>query len=128
MGFAGTSWAQAVNGTIYGTAPTASGETIQISGGAGFNRTIPVGDSGKFSITLPVGEYTVSLLQDGKVVQSRSGVSPVAAGAVAVDFVNGSGSVNAQDLSAVNVSANLLPPIDVTTTNQVTTIDRKSVV
>src|SRR5690348_3355645 len=112
LGFAGAAWAQATNGTIYGTAPVASGETIQITGGAGYNRTITVGPSGKYSITLPVGTYTVSLLQDGKVVQSRSGVSPVAAGAVAVDFA-GSGAV--QTLGAVNVTANRIPAIDVTT-------------
>jgi hypothetical protein len=55
-------------------------------------------------------------------VQSRSGVSPVAAGAVAVDFA-GSGAV--QTLGAVNVTANRIPAIDVTTTNQVTTITSK---
>src|SRR6187551_3570804 len=77
LGFAGAAWAQATNGTIYGTVPVAVGETIQVTGGLGFNRTIPVGSSGKYSITLPVGTYTVSLLQDGKVVQSRSDVSPV---------------------------------------------------
>jgi hypothetical protein len=125
MGFAGTAWSQATNGTIYGTVPVAANETIQITGGSGFNRTIPVGSNGKYSITLPVGRYTVSLLQDGKVVQSRNEVSPVAAGAVAVDFANGATSVNAQNLNAVNVSANAVPPIDVTTTNQVTTITAK---
>src|SRR5690348_5196755 len=122
LGITAAAWGQAVNGTIYGTVPVAPGETIQIVGGAGFNRTITVGPSGKYSITLPVGTYTVSLLQDGKVVQSRSGVSPVAAGAVAVDFA-GSGAV--QTLGAVNVTANRIPAIDVTTTNQVTTITSK---
>ncbi|MFC5581684.1 TonB-dependent receptor [Rhodanobacter terrae] len=125
MSFAGAAWSQATTGTIYGAVPIAANETIQITGGAGFNRTITVGPSGKYSITLPVGTYTVSLLQDGKVVQSRSDVSPVAAGAVAVDFASSAGAANAQTLSAINVSANTLPPIDVTTTNQVTTITAK---
>jgi len=125
-GFAGTAWSQATRGTIYGTAPVAANETIQITGGAGFNRTITVGPSGKYSITLPVGTYTVSLLQAGKVVQSRSDVSPVAAGAVAIDFMAAAGTVaNVQNLSAVTVSANVVPPIDVSTTNQVTTITSK---
>src|SRR6185312_3277189 len=115
LGITAVAWGQAVNGTIYGTVPVAQGETIQIVGGAGFNRTITVGPSGKYSITLPVGTYTVSLLQDGKVVQSRSGVSPVAAGAVAVDFSTSSGAV--QTLGAVNVTANRIPAIDVSTTN-----------
>jgi len=125
FGFAGGAFAQATTGTIYGTVPVASGETIQVVGGAGFNRTITVGPSGRYSITLPVGTYTVSLLQDGKVVQSRTQVSPVAAGAVAVDFTSSSSAANAQTLATVNVTANAIPPIDVTTTNQVTTITAK---
>src|SRR6185312_2678514 len=110
-GAAGTAWAQATNGTIYGSTPVAPGETIQITGAGGFNRSIPVSASGRYSITLPVGTYTVSLLQDGKVVQSRTDVSPVAA--------------NAVNLNAIKVTANVTPPIDVTTTNQVTTITSK---
>lgn len=121
LGFAGTAWSQATTGTIYGQVPVASGETIQVTGGAGFNRTITVGPSGRYSITLPVGTYTVSLLQDGKVVQSQTDVTPVAAGAVAVDFVSAAGA-NAQTLATINVTANAIPAIDVTTTNQVTTI------
>ena len=86
LAFTGGAYAQATTGTIYGTVPVASGETIQITGGAGFNRTITVGPSGRYSIDLPVGTYTVSLLQNGKVVQSKSDVSPVAAGAVGVNL------------------------------------------
>src|SRR5690242_9376164 len=123
LGLAGAAWAQATNGTIYGTVPVAPGETIQITGGAGYNRTITVGPSGKYSITLPVGTYTVSLLQDGRVVQSRTGVTPAAAGAVAVDFA--AAAAGATTLGAVNVTANSIPAIDVTTTNQVTTITAK---
>ena len=119
LAFTGSAFAQATTGTIYGTVPVASGETIQITGGAGFNRTISVGPSGRYSITLPVGNYTVSLLRDGKVVQSKANVTPAAAGAVVVDFTS---PTNAQTLGTVNVTANAIPAIDVTTTNQVTTI------
>jgi outer membrane receptor protein involved in Fe transport len=125
LGFAGGAYAQATTGTIYGQAPVASGETIQITGGAGFNRTITVGPSGRYSITLPVGNYSVSLLQDGKVVQTKTDVNPVAAGAVVVDFTSSAAAANAQTLSTVNVTANAIPAIDVTTTNQVTTITAK---
>src|SRR5215471_12025862 len=86
LGFWHAASAQSTTGTIYGTAPVAPGEVIQITGGAGFNRTVEVGPSGKFSITLPVGTYTISLIKDGKVVESRDAVSPVAAGAVEVNF------------------------------------------
>src|SRR5579872_7206838 len=84
MGFSGTAWGQATTGTIEGTVPVASGEAIRITGDSGFSRTIKVGPSGSYSVTLPVGTYTVSLVQNGKVVQSKTGVSPVAAGAVMV--------------------------------------------
>ncbi|HLI18590.1 MAG TPA: TonB-dependent receptor plug domain-containing protein [Rhodanobacteraceae bacterium] len=124
LGFSGVAWSQATTGTIYGKVPSATGETIQITGGAGFNRTISVGPSGQYSITLPVGTYTVSLLQDGKVVQSKNNITPAAAGAVEVDF-SGAGATNAQTLATVNVTANAIPAIDVTTTNQVTTITAK---
>ncbi len=125
LGFAGTAWAQATGGTIYGKVPVASGEAVRISNGAGFNRSIAVGASGQYSITVPVGAYTVSLLQDGKVIQRHRDVNPVAAGSVEVDFASSSGAssaANAVKLSTVTVSANSIPVIDVKTTNQVTTI------
>lgn len=123
LAFGGSAFAQAVNGTIQGTVPVAPNETIQITGGAGYNRTITVGPSGQYSVTLPVGTYTVSLLQNGSVVQSQTDVAPVAAGAVTVNFATT--TQNVQTLSAVNVSASAIPAIDVTTTNQVTTITQK---
>ncbi|MGH8232735.1 MAG: TonB-dependent receptor domain-containing protein [Rhodanobacteraceae bacterium] len=125
LGFAGAGWAQATTGTIRGKVPIAANETIQVTGGAGFSRTITVGPSGKYSITLPVGTYTVSLLQNGRVVQNKTGVSPAAAGAVEVDFASSVSASNAPTLSAINVTASAIPAIDVTTTNQVTTITAK---
>ncbi|MBN8885080.1 MAG: TonB-dependent receptor [Rudaea sp.] len=124
LGFTGTLWAQATNGTIYGTVPAAAGETIQITGGAGFNRTVEVDANGKYSVTLPVGTYTVSLLQDGKVVESRNDVSPVAAGAVAVDFGKKGAAASSETLGTVKVVGQVAT-IDVSTTNQVTTITAK---
>jgi len=122
LGFGGGAFAQAVNGTIQGTVPVAPNETVQITGGAGFNRTITVNPSGQYSITVPVGTYTVSLLQNGKVVQSQIDVAPVAAGAVTVNFT--STNANVQTLNTVDVRATV-PTIDVTTTNQVTTITQQ---
>ncbi|MEO8748121.1 MAG: TonB-dependent receptor [Rhodanobacter sp.] len=124
-GFAGSAWSQATNGTIQGTVPVAANETIRITGGSGFDRTINVGSSGKYAINLPVGTYDVTLLQDGKVVQTQSGLSPVAGGAVVANFSSTSGNLNVQNLSSVNVTANTIPTIDVSTTNQVTTITAK---
>lgn len=126
LAFAGGALAQATTGTIYGTVPVAANETIQITGGAGFNRTITVGPSGRYSITLPVGTYTVSLLQNGQVIQTKTNVSPVAAGAVVVDFGTAANApANAQTLGTINVTANAIPAIDVTTTNQTNTVTAK---
>ncbi|MEW9573599.1 Oar protein [Rhodanobacter sp. Si-c] len=117
--------AQATTGTIFGSAPT-SGATVQITGGAGFNRVVPVDKTGHYSVTVPVGNYTVSLVQNGAVVQSHQNVNPAAGGASEADFVQpGGSSTNAQNLSTVTVTANALPAIDVTSTNQNLTITSK---
>ncbi|HEV2446357.1 MAG TPA: hypothetical protein VGS58_10560, partial [Candidatus Sulfopaludibacter sp.] len=122
MGVSGTAWGQAVSGTIEGTVPAAAGETIRITGGSGFDRTINVDPSGKYSTTVPVGTYTVSLLQNGKVVQSKTDVSPVAAGAVTVIFSSATATTAATALNTIVISARAIPAIDVSTTNQVTTV------
>ncbi len=118
-GISGQVLAQATTGTIFGTAPAAAGETVQIVGGAGFNRTVPVDSSGHYSITVPVGTYTVNLLQGGTVVQSRSNVSPAAGGASEADFTGGK---DTRTLSSVTVTASALPAIDVTSTTQNLTV------
>lgn len=121
----GPAFAQAVNGTINGQVPVAAGEAIQITNASGFNRTITVGPSGTYSVTLPVGTYTVTLLQNGKAVTQRRDVTPVAAGSVQVNFTQAPAAATPQTLGQVNVSANSIPPIDVSTTNFVTTISAK---
>ncbi|MFI4908888.1 MAG: TonB-dependent receptor plug domain-containing protein, partial [Steroidobacterales bacterium] len=122
IGFSGPAWGQAVTGTIEGTVPAASGESIRITGGSGFNRIINVDPSGRYSTTVPVGTYTVSLLQNGKVVQSKTDVSPVAAGAVTVVFSSATATTATTALSTILISARAIPAIDVSTTNQVTTV------
>jgi hypothetical protein len=116
--------AQSTTGSIFGAAPVASGESIQITGGSGFNRTIPVDSSGHYSTTLPVGTYTVTLMQNGQAVQTRENVTPKVAGATEVSFTSasGTGSKDTQNLSGVTVTANALPAIDVTSTNESTVI------
>ena len=123
LGSTGVAFAQSTTATIFGQAPLASGESIQITGGAGYNRTVGVGKSGRYSVTLPVGTYTVNLLQDGKVVQSRKNVTPDVAGAKAVNFVavaaaSTASSVNAQKLSTITVTASAVPAIDVNSTRE----------
>ncbi|XRD90977.1 TonB-dependent receptor [Dyella nitratireducens] len=123
FGFSGQVLAQATTGTIFGQAPVAAGETVQIVGGSGFNRTVAVGQDGRYSVTLPVGTYTVTLVQNGQTVQTKQNVTALAAKSVAVDFVTaGGGTETAKNLSSVMVTANAIPPIDVTSTQESTVI------
>ncbi|MFS6578843.1 carboxypeptidase regulatory-like domain-containing protein, partial [Staphylococcus aureus] len=116
--------AQATTGTIFGSAPT-SGATVQIIGGSGFNRTVPVDSTGHYTLTVPVGSYTVNLIQNGAVVQSRTNVTPAAGGSFEADFVQPGSAKNAQNLGTVTVTANSLPAIDVTSTTQNLTVTSK---
>ncbi|MBD8897353.1 TonB-dependent receptor [Rhodanobacter sp. DHG33] len=114
--------AQATTGTIFGQAPIATGETIQITGGSGFNRAVQVDKSGRYSVTLPIGAYDVTLLQNGQAIQTHKDVVPNAGGAIEIDFATASSSANAQNLSTVTVTANTIPAIDVTSTRESTVI------
>ncbi|MBD8899922.1 TonB-dependent receptor [Rhodanobacter sp. DHG33] len=119
-GLSGQAFAQATTGTIFGSAP-ASGTTVQVIGGAGFNRTVPVDSTGHYSVTVPVGDYTVNLIQNGAVVQTHNHVNPSAGGASEADFTQPGGK-DTSTLSSVTVTANALPAIDVTSTTQNLTI------
>lgn len=122
FGLTGQVMAQATTSSIFGSVPIAAGETVQITGGAGFNRTVPVDSTGHYSITVPIGTYTVNLMQNGQVIQSKSNVTPAVAGATAVNFTSaaakGGENANAKSLSAVTVTANETPAIDVASTRQ----------
>ena len=125
MGLPGAAWGQAVTGTIEGTVPVASHEAIRITSASGFNRTVGVGPSGTYSVTVPVGTYTVSLLQNGEVVQSKTGVSPVAAGAVSVVFATAAVTTATTALNTIVISARSIPAIDVSSTRQTSVITAK---
>jgi len=123
FGLSGQVLAQATTGSVFGTAPVATGETVRIvSNGTGLTREVSVGSDGRYGANqLPVGDYTVSLMQGGKAVATHDHVQVTVAGGTAVPFTAseaGGGSVNAQNLAAVTVSANKLPPIDVSSTRQ----------
>lgn len=118
FGFSGYVAAQSTTGTIFGKAPVASGESVQIVGGAGYDRTVPVDSAGRYSTKLPVGTYTVSLIQNGKLIQSRNNVVAAVSSGTAVNFTEESGATNPQNLSAVTVTANALPAIDIASTRQ----------
>ncbi|UGB37948.1 TonB-dependent receptor [Frateuria soli] len=114
MGFTGLAFAQATTGSIFGDAPAAQGETVLIQNNTGFSREVAVDASGHFVANqLPLGEYTVTLRQNGQDVDSRKNVTLRVGAGTQVSFA-AAGSADAQNLSAITVSANALPTIDVT--------------
>ncbi|HEV2622469.1 MAG TPA: TonB-dependent receptor [Frateuria sp.] len=115
MGFAGAAFAQSTTGSIFGDAPAAQGETVLIQNATGFSREVPVDAQGRFAASqLPLGTYTVILRQNGQTVDSRKDVTLRVGAGSQVSFAAAASSANAQNLSAITVSANALPAIDVT--------------
>jgi outer membrane receptor for ferrienterochelin and colicin len=122
MGISGLAFGQATTGSIFGDVPAGSGNTVLIQSASGFTRQVGVDASGHYSVTqLPVGTYTVTVQHDGQTVDSRSNVALRVGTATEVSFVGGT-SAKARNLSAVTVTANALPAIDVTDVNSSTII------
>jgi len=120
MGISGVAFGQATTGSIFGDA--GSGNTVLIQSASGFTRQVSVDASGHYSVTqLPVGTYTVTVQHDGQTVDSRSNVALRVGTATEVSFGGGT-SAKARNLSAVTVTANALPAIDVTDVNSSTII------
>jgi outer membrane receptor protein involved in Fe transport len=117
LGFTGVAFGQATTGTIFGTAPAAAGQTIQVKG-PGVSRTVTVGQNGRYSVSnLPVGTYTVTLSKSGQTVSTRQNINISVGAGTEVDFAQ-----SATQLSAVQVNANALPSIDVSTVTSSTVI------
>lgn len=128
FGVSGQVMAQATTGTIFGTAPVVSGETVRVTNNqTGLTREVPVDSTGRYRATnLPIGNnYTVSLVSDGRVVSSQNQVSVSVNGGTQVPFVTATGEKNVQSLSGVTVTANALPAIDVSSTRQTSVITAK---
>jgi outer membrane receptor for ferrienterochelin and colicin len=112
-------FAQSTTGSIFGQVPANTGETVLIKSSTGIARTVNVDSRGRYSATeLPLGNYTVSLLHDGNVVESRNDISLRVGSGTEVSF----DTAAATNLGAVSVSANTTPPIDVTTIDSRTVI------
>jgi len=111
--------AQSTTGSIFGQVAANTGEAVQIKSSTGIARTVSVDNRGRYSATeLPLGTYSVSLLHDGKVVDTRSDVSLRVGSGTEVSF----DTAEAKNLGAVSVSASTAPPIDVTTVDSRTVI------
>jgi len=122
LGGAGVALAQATTGNIFGTAQ--AGDTVQISGSSGISREVPVDASGRYQFSnLPVGNYQVDLKRDGAVVDSRKNVSLTVGRGSDVSFNTIAANAGAaQSLDSVTVTANSLPPVDVSTVDSRTVI------
>ena len=111
--------AQSTTGSIFGQVPAGSGESVQIKGSTGITRIVNVDSRGRYVASeLPVGSYTVSLLRDGSVVDSRTDVSLRVGTGTEVSFQ----APETKDLGAVSVSAHTIPPIDVTSVDSRTVV------
>ncbi|WP_329742913.1 TonB-dependent receptor [Dyella sp. A6] len=119
-------YGQSTTSSIYGHVPVQSGESVVVSNRAGLSRSIRVDSQGKYSASqLPVGTYSVSLMRDGKVVQHRDNVLLRVGVGVDVSFSEqapAASAANATQLSGVTVTANSLPPIDVSSVDSRTVI------
>ncbi|HXE77218.1 MAG TPA: TonB-dependent receptor [Rhodanobacter sp.] len=114
--------AQASTGSIFGTAPVGAGETVVITSANGLTRSVPVDSSGRFSATsLPLGTtYTVTLQKDGAPLDSRKDIELTVGAGTQVTFVS-----QTTTLGAVTVSANSLPPIDISQVGSRTVVTSK---
>jgi len=121
IGAAGQLAAQSTTGTIFGQAE--AGAIVTVTSDTGVSRKAVADSNGRYSVTsLPVGNYTVTLQHDGTTIDQRSNVQVVVNGSAEVSFAS---VTNARSLDSVTVSANALPPIDVTTVDSRTVITSK---
>ena len=123
LGGAGSALAQNNNsGYIYGSANP--GDVVHIENTAtGLKRDITIGQDGGYRAnSLPIGNYNVTLLRNGATVDTRKDVLTQISLGTNVSFNAPATSKNATDLNAVQVSANALPSIDVSSVDSRTTL------
>ncbi|WP_213947102.1 TonB-dependent receptor [Luteibacter sp. dw_328] len=115
--------AQSTTGDIAGQVDPTSGKTVSVVGSTGVTREAAVDAQGRYRIgNLPLGAYTVNVLQDGHVVDSRANVQIKVGGSTDVSFNQPASAANAQALDSVTVVANSLPPIDATAVDSRTVV------
>jgi hypothetical protein len=119
FGFSGQVMAQATAGSVSGTAPVAAGETVRLTNvGTGLTRTVPVDATGHYyAASLPTGTYNISLVSNGQVIASHDNVQVTVTG-TNVPFAAAAASTETKNLATVTVTANSIPPIDVSSTRQ----------
>ncbi|MBD8880350.1 TonB-dependent receptor [Rhodanobacter sp. 7MK24] len=117
---------QSTTSSIFGHVPVQAGESVMVSNGSGLTRTVGVDSQGRYNANqLPIGTYTVSLMLDGKTIQQRANVLLKVGVGSEVSFSEeaaAASATNAKQLSGVSVSANALPPIDVSSVDSRTVL------
>ncbi|MEX1829860.1 TonB-dependent receptor plug domain-containing protein [Luteibacter sp. CQ10] len=121
---AGVVHAQSTTGGLNGSVPAGGNESIVIESGTGFRREVPVDDRGRYSASqLPLGTYTVTLMRDGAVVDTRKDVTLRVGASTDVSFAAPAATAgDATSLSGVTVTGTALPNIDVTTVDSRTVV------
>ncbi|MHB1057877.1 MAG: TonB-dependent receptor [Rhodanobacter sp.] len=119
----GMAFAQSTVGSIYGNAD--AGAVVQVQNlGNGFNRSATAGADGKFALgSLSPGNYRVTVSEHGRTVVRD--VQVVAGQGFNLNLAADAGGSGAQTLGTVQVSANALPPIDVSSVETTTVFTAK---
>ena len=112
-------YGQSTTSSIYGQVPAGSGSSVQVRSTTGVSRVVAVDSSGHYNAAqLPVGTYSVSLVRDGKVVETQDNVVLHVGVGQNVSFA----AKTTTELAGVNVSAQRTPSIDVTSVDSRTVI------
>ncbi|MDF4002921.1 TonB-dependent receptor [Luteibacter sp. PPL552] len=116
--------AQSTTGGLNGSVPAGGNETIVIESGTGFRREVPVDARGRYAASqLPLGTYTVTLMRDGAVVDTRKDVTLRVGASTDVSFAAPAAEAgDATRLSGVTVTGTALPGIDVTSVDSRTVV------
>ncbi|TBR35947.1 MULTISPECIES: TonB-dependent receptor [Dyella] len=112
MGLAGIVHGQSnASGSIFGRADD-NAATVHVENlDTGLARDVQVDSSGRYrAVALPIGRYRVSLVKDGKTVDTRDNVQVVVGTGQEISFT---AAANAKNLEGIQVTANALPAIDV---------------
>ena len=124
IGGAGAALAQSnATGAIFGSATP--GDVVHIENtDNGLRRDITVDAGGRYRAnSLPIGTYTVSLMHNGTVVDSHKGVQTQISQGTDVSFAAAAaGASDATNLGSVQVTANTLPSIDVSSVDSRTVL------
>jgi hypothetical protein len=119
------SFAQSTVGGVYGTAD-AGAQVTAVNNGSGLSRSATVGSDGRFNISsLPPGDYKITSTNGGQ--NTTRTITIVAGQGFNLNLAAPAAAAGgAQDLTTVSVTANALPPIDITSsqTNTVLTADQ----